>query len=145
MARVRRRKGEPKLQYIIATGESQGFPLVVNYVIWDARTCTRSSLRAFAALHLDLLLPSASSSSKDSKLRAKVLTSVYETQLLLHHCRTSRRRGVDMKSVYEYVVGELSRGYLLERDEAMLSEKQRRVVTFMKTPRELEKVFSSTM
>jgi hypothetical protein len=45
-----------------------------------------------------------------------------------------------MKSVYGYVVGELSRGYLLERDEAMLSEKQRRVVTFMKTPRELEKL-----
>ncbi|CAI8013719.1 Transmembrane anterior posterior transformation protein 1 [Geodia barretti] len=45
-----------------------------------------------------------------------------------------------MKSVYDYVVGELSRGYLLERDEAMLSEKQRRVVTFMKTPRELEKL-----
>ena len=45
-----------------------------------------------------------------------------------------------MKCVYRYVVGELSRGYLLERDEAMFSEKQRRVVTFMKTPRELEKV-----
>ena len=45
-----------------------------------------------------------------------------------------------MKSVYGYVAGELSRGYLLERNEAMFSEKQRRVVTFMKTPRELEKV-----
>ena len=46
-----------------------------------------------------------------------------------------------VESVCRYVVGELSRGYLLERDEAMLSEKQRRVVTFMKTPRELEKVY----
>ena len=42
--------------------------------------------------------------------------------------------------VYRYVVGELFRGYLVERDEAMFSEKQRRVNTFMKTPRELEKV-----
>ena len=45
-----------------------------------------------------------------------------------------------VENVFRYVAGELSRGYLLERDEAMFSEKQRRVVTFMKTPRELEKV-----
>ena len=51
---------------------------------------------------------------------------------------------VVVESVYRYVVGELSRGYLVERDEAMFSEKQRRVNTFMKTPRELEKV-SHTM
>lgn len=38
------------------------------------------------------------------------------------------------------MLGELSRGYLVEKDEAMFSEKQRRVLTFMKTPRELEKV-----
>lgn len=44
------------------------------------------------------------------------------------------------ESVCRYVAGELSRGYLLERDAAMFSEKQRRVLTFMKTPRELEKV-----
>ena len=43
-------------------------------------------------------------------------------------------------SLYRYVLGELSRGYLVEKDEAMFSEKQRRVLTFMKTPRELEKV-----
>ena len=48
-----------------------------------------------------------------------------------------------MRSVYGYVAGELSRGYLLERNEAMFSEKQRRVLTFMKTPRELEKVLHS--
>ena len=50
-----------------------------------------------------------------------------------------------MESVYQYVVGELSRGYLVEEDEAMFSEKQRRVLTFMKTPRELEKVCCHSM
>ena len=40
-----------------------------------------------------------------------------------------------------YVVAEVTRGYLLEEDEQkLLSEKQRRVSRFMKTPRELEKV-----
>lgn len=46
----------------------------------------------------------------------------------------------EMESVYQYVLGELSRGYLVEEDEAMFSERQRRILTFMKTPRELEKV-----
>lgn len=36
---------------------------------------------------------------------------------------------------------ELTRGYLLERDKAKFSERRERVYTFMKTPRELEKVF----
>lgn len=35
---------------------------------------------------------------------------------------------------------ELTRGYLLERDKAKFSERRERVYTFMKTPRELEKV-----
>ena len=46
-------------------------------------------------------------------------------------------RGV---SLYHYVMGELSRGYLMEEDKNMFTEKQKRVNTFMKTPRELEKV-----
>lgn len=43
-------------------------------------------------------------------------------------------------SLYRYVMGELSRGYLMEEDKNMFTEKQKRVNTFMKTPRELEKV-----
>ena len=39
-----------------------------------------------------------------------------------------------------YLFAEVSHGYLLEEDEQLYSEKQRRVTTFMKTPRELEKV-----
>ena len=43
-------------------------------------------------------------------------------------------------SFVSYILAEVSHGYLLEEDEQMYSEKQRRVSTFMKTPRELEKV-----
>ena len=43
-------------------------------------------------------------------------------------------------SFISYILAEVSHGYLLEEDEQMYSEKQRRVSTFMKTPRELEKV-----
>ena len=43
-------------------------------------------------------------------------------------------------SLIRYIVSEVSHGYLLEDDEQMYSERQRRVSTFMKTPRELEKV-----
>ena len=39
-----------------------------------------------------------------------------------------------------YILAEVSQGYLLEEDEQLYSERQRRVSTFMKTPRELEKV-----
>lgn len=45
-------------------------------------------------------------------------------------------------SFLEYVVAEVTRGYLLEEDDQnLLSEKQRRVSRFMKTPRELEMVW----
>ena len=43
-------------------------------------------------------------------------------------------------SFMRYLFAEVSHGYLLEEDEQLYSEKQRRVTTFMKTPRELEKV-----
>ena len=39
-----------------------------------------------------------------------------------------------------YLKGEVTRGYLLQENEEMYSEKQKRVLTFMRTPRELEKV-----
>jgi len=39
-----------------------------------------------------------------------------------------------------YLFAEVSHGYLMEEDEELYSEKQRRVSTFMKTPRELEKL-----
>ena len=41
-----------------------------------------------------------------------------------------------------YLFAEVSHGYLLEEDEQLYSEKQRRVSTFMKTPQELEQVRS---
>lgn len=44
-------------------------------------------------------------------------------------------------SVMSFITTELTRGYLLERDKAKFSERRQRVYTFMKTPRELEKVF----
>ena len=43
-------------------------------------------------------------------------------------------------SVFGYFTSELTRGYLLERDKAKFTERRQRVYTFMKTPRELEKV-----
>ena len=43
-------------------------------------------------------------------------------------------------SFFRYLFAEVSHGYLLEEDDQMYSEKQRRVSTFMKAPRELEKV-----
>ena len=43
-------------------------------------------------------------------------------------------------SLLRYVLSEVSRGYLPEADEQLYTEKLRRVSTFMKTPRELEKV-----
>ena len=39
-----------------------------------------------------------------------------------------------------YFVSEVTHGYQLKEDKDLYSEKQRRVTTFMKTPRELEKV-----
>ena len=43
-------------------------------------------------------------------------------------------------SFLSYLKGEVTRGYLLQENEEMYSEKQKRVLTFMRTPRELEKV-----
>ncbi|XP_060063301.1 transmembrane anterior posterior transformation protein 1 homolog [Ylistrum balloti] len=42
-------------------------------------------------------------------------------------------------SVFGYVISELTRGYMLERDKEKFTERRQRVYTFMKTPRELEK------
>jgi len=47
-------------------------------------------------------------------------------------------------SFVRYLFAEVSHGYLMEEDEELYSEKQRRVSTFMKTPRELEKVCESS-
>ena len=43
-------------------------------------------------------------------------------------------------SVFGYLYKEVTRGYMLEHDEAKFAEKRKRVYTFMKIPRELEKV-----
>ena len=43
-------------------------------------------------------------------------------------------------SLWRYVYFELTRGYWLERDKARFAERRKRVYTFMKIPRELEKV-----
>ena len=45
-----------------------------------------------------------------------------------------------LSSLIKYVLSEVSHDYHLEEDKQMYSDKQRRVSTFMKTPRELEKV-----
>lgn len=45
-------------------------------------------------------------------------------------------------SVFSYFKSELTRGYLLERDQEKFTERRQRVYTFMKTPRELEKVLN---
>lgn len=42
--------------------------------------------------------------------------------------------------MFGYFKSELTRGYLLERDQEKFTERRQRVYTFMKTPRELEKV-----
>lgn len=43
-------------------------------------------------------------------------------------------------SFVSYFISEITHGYQLKQDEHLYSEKQRRITTFMKTPRELEKV-----
>ena len=43
-------------------------------------------------------------------------------------------------SLMKYMKAELTRGYLLEHDEARYTEKRERVYTFMKIPTEMEKV-----
>ena len=43
-------------------------------------------------------------------------------------------------SFFSYLAREVSHSYMLREDEQLYSEKQKRVLTFMKTPRELEKV-----
>lgn len=43
-------------------------------------------------------------------------------------------------SFISYIVSEVTHGYQLKEDKDLFSEKQRRITTFMKTPRELEKV-----
>lgn len=48
--------------------------------------------------------------------------------------------GLENISLFSYLYAELTRGYLLEHDEAKFTEKRERVQTFMKIPMELEKV-----
>lgn len=43
-------------------------------------------------------------------------------------------------SFVSYFISEVTHGYQLKQDKHLYSEKQRRITTFMKTPRELEKV-----
>ena len=43
-------------------------------------------------------------------------------------------------ALWRYVYFELTRGYWLEHDKARFAERRKRVYTFMKIPRELEKV-----
>ena len=43
-------------------------------------------------------------------------------------------------SLWSYLYTELTRGYWLEHDKAKFTERRKRVYTFMKIPRELEKV-----
>ena len=45
-------------------------------------------------------------------------------------------------SFIDYFISEVTHGYQLKEDKHLYSEKQRRVTTFMKTPRELEKVMA---
>ncbi|XP_074641533.1 transmembrane anterior posterior transformation protein 1 homolog [Tubulanus polymorphus] len=42
-------------------------------------------------------------------------------------------------SISQYLISELTRGYFLEHDEAKYEEKSKRVYTFMRIPREMEK------
>ncbi|CAH1783993.1 unnamed protein product [Owenia fusiformis] len=44
-----------------------------------------------------------------------------------------------MTTLYKYLANELTRGYVLENDEAKYTEKRERVYTFVKIPREVEK------
>ncbi len=45
-------------------------------------------------------------------------------------------------SLLSYIIDEVKRDYMLEFNEKKLRERRKRVYTFMKTPRELEKVGS---
>lgn len=48
---------------------------------------------------------------------------------------------ISVVSLLTYISDELNRDYMLEHNEQKLKERRRRVYTFVKTPRELEKVF----
>ena len=48
---------------------------------------------------------------------------------------------ISVVSLLSYISDELNRDYMLEHNEQKLKERRRRVYTFVKTPRELEKVF----
>ncbi|XP_041368796.1 transmembrane anterior posterior transformation protein 1 homolog isoform X2 [Gigantopelta aegis] len=52
---------------------------------------------------------------------------------------TSNSRKRPFLEIFSYLKSELTRGYMLERDEFKYAERRERVYTFMKTPRELEK------
>ena len=54
----------------------------------------------------------------------------------------ARSSVVDLKdlSLWKYFSAELTRGYLLEHDEARYALKRQRVYTFIRIPKELEKV-----
>lgn len=44
------------------------------------------------------------------------------------------------KSLFDYLKEEITRGYRFQDNDELYSEKQKRVLIFMRTPRELEKV-----
>ena len=46
------------------------------------------------------------------------------------------------KSFFDYLREEITRGYRFQDNDELYSEKQKRVLTFMRTPRELEKVYT---
>lgn len=43
-------------------------------------------------------------------------------------------------SVFDYLCGELRRGYLLENDEQRFAERREKFYIFLRIPREIEKV-----
>ena len=47
-------------------------------------------------------------------------------------------------SFFTFLKGEVTRGYLVQENKELYSEKQNRVLTFMRTPRELERVRKRT-
>ena len=58
-------------------------------------------------------------------------------------CYWRRKVYISGVSLLSYISDELNRDYMLEHNEQKLKERRRRVYTFVKTPRELEKVFNS--
>ncbi|XP_069140488.1 transmembrane anterior posterior transformation protein 1 homolog [Argopecten irradians] len=67
------------------------------------------------------------------------LASMEDVTEKLKQNDTSKPNKPEKISVFGYIISELTRGYMLERDKDKFTERRQRVYTFMKTPRELEK------